>query len=140
MTRARSLVEEARRILRKREETLEAYKAWRLKEEDRMIQSIMLRKVRLGDITDLRLEIMALRETEFKHMDAVKQAEGELDRALEVLNQARLAHVKATQELEKLVEHRETWREEAKKESERLEDLEMEEFPYKMKNHLQALN
>lgn len=128
VTRARNQVEEAKRILREREETLKAYKAWRVEEEDRLIQTIMLKKVKLGEITDLRLEILALREKELEHIDAVKQAEGDLDKALEQLEKARMAHIKATQELEKLIEHRETWDEEMRSEFERAEDLEMEEF------------
>ena len=126
--KARSFAEEARLDLRKKEKELTSYQKWRVEEEDRLIRSIMLKKVRLGEITDLRLDIAALRERELDHIDAVKKAEGDLDRALEDLEQARLAHIRATQELEKLVEHREAWRDEMRLESERSEDLEMEEF------------
>ncbi len=126
--KARSVAEEARLDLRKKEKELTAYRKWRVEEEDRLIRSIMLKKVKLGEITDLRLDIAALREGELDHLDAVKKAEGDLDKALEDLEQARLAHIRATQELEKLLEHREAWRDEMKLESERVEDLEMEEF------------
>ena len=126
--RARSLVDAARLDLGKKETELSAYQKWRVEEEDRLLQSILLKKVKLGEITDLRLDIAALRERELEHIDAVKRAEGDLDKALEELERTRLAHIRATQELEKLVEHREAWKDEMRLEGERIEDLEMEEF------------
>jgi hypothetical protein len=126
--RARSLVDAARLDLGKKEKELSAYQKWRVEEEDRLLQSILLKKVKLGEITDLRLDIAALRERELEHIDAVKRAEGDLDKALEELERTRLAHIRATQELEKLVEHREAWKDEMRLEGERVEDLEMEEF------------
>ncbi len=128
LTKAQRVVEAAKQKLHQKLKELEEYREWRIQEEDRLIQSIMLKKVKLGEITDLRLEIAALREKELEHFDAVKKAEGELDRALEALELARKAHIRAIQELEKLLEHREAWQDEMKREAERLEELELEDF------------
>ena len=128
---ARRLVAEAEQLVQQGKKELEDYKVWRVEEEARMIQKIMRQKVKLGDITDLRLEISAMREKEFDYMDQLRKAEAELDKAKENLEQARLAHKKATQELEKLLEHRELWRQEEYFEQERLADLESEDFRLK---------
>jgi type III secretion protein O len=132
VTLARRLVAEAEQRVAERKKELEDYKVWRVQEEERMIQKIMRQKVKLGDITDLRLEITAMREKEFDFMDRLRKAEGELDQAREDLEKARLAHKKATQDLEKLLEHRELWRQDEYFEMERMADLEAEDF------HLQA--
>ena len=125
---ARRLVLEAEQVVQQRKKELEDYKVWRVQEEARLIEKIMRQKVKLGDITDLRLEIIGMREKEFEYIDQLRKAEGELDKAKENLEQARLAHKKATQELEKLIEHRELWRREEYFEQERMMDLESEDF------------
>jgi hypothetical protein len=125
---ARRLVREAELALAEKEKTLAEFSAWRVAEEERLIQSIMRRPVKLGDINDMRLEISGMRERELDYIDQVRKAEGELDRAKEELEKARQAHRKAQQDLEKLVEHRIEWQREQFVENERLADLELEDF------------
>ena len=88
----------------------------------------MLKKVQIGDIQDLRLDIVALKDKEFELIDSVKKAEAELDRALDELKRAQKKHIETVQDLEKLLEHRETWLEEEKAENELREELELEDF------------
>ena len=126
--RAKEALVNARKALAEREEELKAYKVWRIEEEDRLIQTILLKKVKVGDIHDLRLEIIALKNREFEMIDIVKQAEAAVDQAIEKLDEARKDHIKAVQELEKLLEHRKTWQEEERLENEMREDLELEDF------------
>lgn len=128
VTLARRKVLEAEQFLAARQKELEDYSKWRVAEEERLIQSIMRKPVKLGDITDMRLEISAMRERELDYIDQVRKAEGDLDRAKEELEQAKEAYKKATQELQKLVEHRVVWQQEQNLELERLADLEMEDF------------
>lgn len=135
VTLARRAVQEAEQLVTERKKELADYHAWRLREEERLIQSIMRKPVKLGDITDMKLEIAQLREQEMALQDQLHKAEGELDRAREALEQARAAHRKATQDLEKLVEHRALWKREQELEIERLADLEMEDFQGPKKNH-----
>ena len=125
---ARRVVLEAEQNLSEKERAQEEYSQFRVAEEERMMQSIMRRPVKLGDITDIRLEIATMRERELDFIDQVRKAEGELDRAREDLENARLAYKKATQDTEKLVEHRVSWQHEQDLEAERLADLELEDF------------
>ncbi|HSJ01072.1 MAG: type III secretion protein [Verrucomicrobium sp.] len=136
VTMARRVVVEAEQLVARREKELEDYKVWRQEEEIRKLDSIMLKPVKLGDITDMRLEIAGMREKELDFIDLLRKAEGDLDKAREALEVARKAHIKATQELEKLVEHRELWRQEQSLEEERLADLELEDFISPKKNLL----
>lgn len=128
VTAARRVVMEAEQLVAQRQQELEDYKVWRVAEENRLMDSIMLKPVKLGDITDLRLEIAGMREKELDYIDRLRKAEADLDRAKEQLEEARKAHIRATQELEKLVEHRQIWKREQALEEERLADLEMEDY------------
>ena len=128
VTLARRIVREAEDNLSSRKKAFDDYKAWRLVEEERLIQSIMRKPVKLGDITDLRLEISTMHERELDYQDQVTKAEGELDRARQELAQAQKAYREATQNLQKLLEHRELWQREQSFEAERLADLELEDF------------
>jgi hypothetical protein len=128
VTSARRVVLEAEKHLAAKQKELEEYSKWRVVEEERLIQSIMHRPVKLGDITDIRLEISSIRERELDFIDQVRKAEGELDRAQEELEKAKQAFKQATQDLEKLLEHRVTWQDEQNLEAERLADLELEDF------------
>lgn len=139
---ARRVVAQAERLVQEKQRTLEEYSVWRVAEEERLILSIMNKPVKLGDITDLKLEIASMRERELALKDEVHKAEGELDRAREELEKARLTHKKATQDLEKLIEHREAWRHEQNLEAERLADLELEDFigPKDRESHPEEIN
>lgn len=128
VTAARRAVLEAEQLLIARQRELDDYSKWRVIEEERLIQSIMRRPVRLGDITDIRLEISSIRERELDFIDQVRKAEGELDRAKDDLDRAKLIFKQATQDLEKLIEHRVSWQQEQNLEAERLADLELEDF------------
>lgn len=128
VTAARRVVVAAEQNLAQKQKELEEYSKWRVQEEERLIQSIMRRPVKLGDITDIRLEIAELRERELALIDQVHKAEGELDRAKEALELAKKAYKQATQDLQKLLEHRVTWQQEQNLEAERLADLELEDF------------
>lgn len=128
VTAAMRAVKEANEQLEARQKELKDYHIWRLQEEERLMDSIMKKPVRLGEITDLKAEIGFLREKEMAYKDAVTQAEAELDRARKALEEAKMVHKKAQQDLEKLLEHREAWKEEQSLEEERLSDLELEDF------------
>ena len=128
VTKARRAVTEAQENLAAKKKTQEEFTAWSITEEERLIQSIMRKPVKLGDITDMRLEISSMRERELDYIDQVHKAEGELDRAKEALEEAKKVYRQATQDLEKLIEHRLAWQHEQNLEAERLADLELEDF------------
>lgn len=128
VTKARRAVSEAEENLAAKKKAQEEFTVWRIAEEERLIQSIMRKPVKLGDITDMRLEISSMRERELDYIDQVHKAAGELDRANEALEEARKIYRQATQDLEKLIEHRLAWQHEQNLEAERLADLELEDF------------
>jgi hypothetical protein len=125
---ARRAVADAEKVVAERTKEHAQFREWRIKEEERLIQSIMRKAVKIGDITDLRLEIASLHEREMALLDQIHKAEGDLDRARKALEEARVAHRKALQDLEKLIEHRSLWKVEQDLEAERLADLELEDF------------
>lgn len=125
---ARSVVLEAEKQLAERKRELADYTKFRATEEERLIQSIMRKPVKLGDLTDIRLDISTMRERELDYVDQVCKAEGELDRAKEEVVKAQQAYKRATQDTEKLIEHKISWQFEQNLEIERLADLELEDF------------
>jgi type III secretion protein O len=128
VAKARRVLAEAKRLLEKAEKTLADYAVWRVEEEKRKLDGLMRRMLRLGELSDVRQEIAALREHEFTLMDAVKQAEAAVAAAQAALDEARRKHAQAVRELEKLMEHRSLWQAEVSKEQQMAEDLELEEF------------
>jgi type III secretion protein O len=128
VAKARRVLDEARRLREKAQKALVEYAAWRVQEERRKLDGLMRRMLRLGELSDVRLEITALREREFTLVDAVKQAEAAVTAAEAALDEARRRHAEAVRELEKLIEHRSLWQTEVSREQQRIEDLELEEF------------
>ena len=103
---------EAREEVRKKEEELERYRIWRPEEENRRYDAIM------GALAEGEQErILAVTEAE----KAVGQKEREVAAAREAVAEAR-------REAAKIEAHRDIWLAEAKREAERQEDLELEEF------------
>lgn len=128
VTRARRLLEEARAVVLRLQKELDDYRTWRVHEERRLLDSLMRRLLKLGEISDVRQTIVHLREREFEMIDAVKQAEAAVTKAEVQLEECRGKHIKAVRDLEKLLEHRLVWLSERALEQEMAEDLELEDF------------
>ncbi len=128
VARARRLLREAEAALVQAQTNLAEYAAWRIEEEQRMLDGLMRRVLRLGELNDTRQDIALLREREFDFIDKVKQAEAAVAKAEAHLDECRQRHAKAVRDLEKLVEHRAQWQHERTLEMERTEDLELEDF------------
>jgi type III secretion protein O len=118
----------AAREAREREQALEAYRIWRVKEENRRYQAVLHQSLGRKELEAFKEGIAALRDR-----DAVLRAEAE--RAREAEKDAALARDKAAEAVkrargdkEKISEHRDRWRMGELREAERAEDLEMEEF------------
>ena len=108
---------EAREEVRKREEELERYRVWRPEEEKRRYDAILGEAMSLDDVAEFRASL-----------GAVAEAEKNVARKEQEVNTAREAVAAARKEAAKIEAHRDIWLTEAKKEAERQEDLEMEEF------------
>lgn len=118
----------ARALLEEKKVELENYRRWRVEEEERLLNDLIGKPVRVGVLTDTRMQIASMREKEIDYQDAIRQAEKKVDEAEEALADARRKLAKATREMLKLEEHRSIWREEQRLEQERFADAELEDF------------
>ena len=119
---------EAREQVQKKEEELNRYRAWRPEEENRRYEAIMGENLSLDDIARFRAALGALAEEELARVQAVTEAEKIVSLKEAEVVTAREAVAEARREAAKIEAHRDIWMVEAKKEAERLEDLELEEF------------
>ena len=115
----RAVIEAREEVERCREE-LERYKVWRLEEADRRYETIMGKAQSLKELDAFKAGLGALADGELHREEAVAAALAEVKKR----EAARLAQ----HETSKILAHRDIWREQAKREAERREDLEMEEF------------
>ena len=110
---------EAREEVRKKEEELERYRIWRPEEENRRYDAIMGETMSLEEVAGFRASLGALAEGEQERILSVTEAEKAVGQKEREVAAAREAVAEA---------RREVWLAEAKREAERQEDLELEEF------------
>lgn len=119
---------EAREEVRKKEEELERYRIWRPEEENRRYDAIMGETMSLEEVAGFRASLGALAEGEQERILAVTEAEKAVGQKEREVAAAREAVAEARREAAKIEVHRDIWLAEAKREAERQEDLELEEF------------
>ena len=119
---------EAREEVRKKEEELERYRIWRREEENRRYDAIMGETMSLEEVAGFRASLGALAEGEQERILAVTEAEKAFGQKEREVAAAREAVAEARREAAKIEAHRDIWLAEAKREAERQEDLELEEF------------
>ena len=119
---------EAREEVRKKEEELERYRIWRPEEENRRYDAIMGETMSLEEVAGFRASLGALAEGEQERILAVTEAEKAVGQKEREVAAAREAVAEARREAAKIEAHRDIWLAEAKREAERQEDLELEEF------------
>ena len=107
---------------------LERYKVWRQEEVERRYDAIMGKGLSLKELDVFKAGLGALTDGELKLEEAIAQALENVKKRQEDVRKAREAARQAQHETAKIVTHRDIWLVEAKREAERLEDLEMEEF------------
>ncbi|WP_300717860.1 YscO family type III secretion system apparatus protein [uncultured Desulfovibrio sp.] len=123
----RLLVQAREDVVRCREE-LERYRSWRVEEEGRRYAAILGKVLSLDEIAGFRASLGALAVGEEERIQAVGRAQDAVARQETAVARARQAVAVARREAAKIETHRDIWREGDKKERERLEDLELEEF------------
>ena len=123
----RAVIEAREEVERCREE-LERYKVWRLEETDRRYEAIMGKAQSLKELDAFKAGLGALADGELHREEAVAVALAEVKKREAAVLKAREAARLAQHETSKILAHRDIWREQAKREAERREDLEMEEF------------
>lgn len=123
----RAVVEAQEAVERCRRE-LERYKVWRQEEVERRYDAIMGKGLSLKELDVFKAGLGALADGELKLEEAIAKALEDVKKRQEDARKAREAARQAQHETAKIAAHRDIWLVEAKREAERLEDLEMEEF------------
>ena len=113
---------------RDKQKAFEEYVQWRIQEEKRLYDNIINTEVHQNDLDKLKLKVAQLREKDVTLEQALVQAGQQVQEAEQALAEAKEAYNLAMQAVQKFEEFTRIQDEEAKKEAERLEDLEMEEF------------
>lgn len=119
---------DARQELQNRHEELERYRAWRPQEEKRRYDAILGEAMNMDELSTFRSSLSSLAEAEEQRAQAVTEAEKAISVKERELAAARAAVAQARREAAKIEAHRDIWLAEARREAERREDLEMEEF------------
>ncbi len=123
------------KILRQEQERLKPLEeeAWRYKNSipelvDAEYAKIMGRACTLADIDAVKSQVAVIEDGLVIREAKVDQQKVEIERCLASVEKAKEAVVFSRKEAAKIEKHKEIWTEIQKKEAERLEDLEMEEF------------
>ena len=125
---AENAVREAEAAVEERKKELEEFRIWRRDEEERRYESIMNRPMSIGQLDDFKMGLALLAAQESDREQAVVKAEKEVDLRRTELGKAQEAAKLARKNTSKIQAHKDIWQEEAKKEAEHKEDLELEEF------------
>ena len=131
--KCKNRVEAAKEEVKKKQQEVEEYVEWRGKEEQRLYDNIINAEVRQNDLDNLKKKIALLREKDVILEQAVAEAKKNVEKEEQALEKAREEHTKAMQAVQKFEEFTKVQDAEAKKEAERVEDLEMEEFTVRPK-------
>lgn len=111
-----------------KEKALSEYVDWRCLEEKGLYENILNSSVRQKELDFLKQSVALLREKDAEYKLEIETAEQEKEAAEAAFEEAKEAHRKTLQTLEKFKEFARVQDEEAAKEAERLEELELEEF------------
>ena len=103
------------------------YEEWIVEEEDRRYAAIFNTKVSVQGLADFREGLANLAHGLVDLEDKVLQAAQVVNQCQEKLNQCRADYFAARRETMKIEEHRKIWLSLARKEEERVSELEMEE-------------
>ncbi|WP_294555845.1 YscO family type III secretion system apparatus protein [uncultured Mailhella sp.] len=125
---AENALREAEAEMEKKKKELEAFRIWRVEEEDRRYAAIMGVPMRMEKLDAFKNGLALLVAQENDKEQAVVLAGKEVERRKEELLHAQEAVKTARKNTSKIQAHKDIWQEEAKKEAEHKEDLELEEF------------
>ena len=112
------------------------YHIWRIQKENSLYEGIRNKLVRLQDLDALRQKIALLRERELALKKDIMEAEKEKEKALAELNKSKEQLRQSMKEHEKILEHKKMWLENMRKEMERRQEIELEEFKTKIFDYL----
>jgi type III secretion protein O len=128
VTAAKNTLKEAAAAYELKQQEVEAFKKWRVEEEERRWDAFMKTTTKIEGIERFKAGLAALASQELmkdQELESAKQTVSQKETELEkAKNAASIAHKNTA----KIEAHKDIWSEEAKKEAERVEDLELEEF------------
>ncbi|MDK2123498.1 type III secretion system stalk subunit SctO [Parachitinimonas caeni] len=127
VSRSRTALADAISAEERAKDALKQYKQYAIDQERAVYAELCTKVVRLRDIEDVQFVVSELRSGERQYEERCVQAAKAHEKAIEVLDGAKLAHKDASKMKEKFVELARSFDEERLKELQRLEDLEMEE-------------
>ncbi len=125
---AEAALREADKAIVDRQRELEEYRLWRREEEDRRYDAILGQALSTRELDIFKAGLASLAEGERLKAEAVAKARKDAEAAAKELDKARAAAKQAQKNTAKIQTHKDIWQEEAKKDAERKEDLELEEF------------
>lgn len=128
LIKAKNALEVARQKVIEQEKKLKEFKEFRKKEEKRLYDAILNKKIKKIDVDELRSEIASLKQRELDHEKAVQDAKDEKEKAKEVVEEARAFYNGAVINVMKIQEHKDRWMQVWSKEEEVKEERELEEF------------
>ena len=111
-----------------RKKALEEFRAWRTREEERRYDSIMNTVMSPRELDAFKAGLAALAAMDAEKEEDIRRAEKKAEECRKALDKAREAAKLALRNTAKIQTHKEIWAEEAKKDAEHREDLELEEF------------
>lgn len=128
LTRAQQTVKDAEQARLDRIAELERWRVWKVEETDRRYAAFLGKVTVIEKIDEFNRGLSHLAEQEVGKVAAVDEAEAAVDRAKKACVKAQEAAKEARKNTAKIETHKEIWTAESKKEAERKEDLELEEF------------
>lgn len=128
VARAQSALKAARVAERAKEKALIEWRAWREEEVRRRYEALMGRAVPVKRIFEFNQGLSELNARELDLAAVLEKARGEVKRCEAEAARAKSAASLARKNAAKIETHRSIWQQDAKREAERQEDLEFEEF------------
>ena len=117
--------------LEKCKKALQDHITWREQEETQLYDNIMNTRVKERDLDLLKQRIILMRDKDSVLEEEIQNAQKVLDEHKAALSEAENRLIKATQAVKKFEEFTRVLDEEAAREAERIEELEMEDFRLK---------
>ncbi|MBO5658655.1 MAG: YscO family type III secretion system apparatus protein [Duodenibacillus sp.] len=128
VTSAQFALKQANEKVQVTQAQLEAWRLWREEETERRYQSLLGKPTRIEAINRFNADLGRMAQDELVKLAAVEEAKAALLEAENRLATAKDDVRKTRKETAKIETHKAIWSEESKKEAERAEELEFEDF------------
>lgn len=125
---ARSQLKAAAEALERARDELEAWRAWKAAEVERRYEALIGRSVTIKALTAFNADLAALADGELAKRMAVDDAGRVLEAARKRVEDAKRAVHTARQNTAKIEAHKSLWSEDSKREAERAQEREFEDF------------